>query len=291
MSEIDFAVIGGSGFYEMPGLESAEEVHVSTPFGAPSDAIRVGTLEGRRVAFLARHGRGHRLLPSELPQRANFWALKSIGVGRVLAVSAVGSLQDGLHPGELVAVDQFIDRTRAGRPATFFGEGVVAHVGFADPVCSALRAEAVAAVRESGGRVHDGGTYVCIEGPAFGTRAESFLYRRWDAAVVGMTAIPEARLAREAELCYALLAAVTDYDAWHGSEDPVDAKTVFAVLQANAGLMQEVVRRLARRLREETGCSCGETLDAALVTPPEAIGAEARGRLGPILARRLGLPR
>lgn len=286
---IDLAVLGGSGFYEMPGLEQVEEVGVDTPFGRPSDAIRVGTLEGARVAFLARHGRAHSILPSELPQRANFWALKSLGVERVLAVSAVGSLREDYRPADMVVPDQLIDRTRASRPATFFGNGVVAHIGFADPFCPQMRALALDATRAAGGAVHDGGSYVVIEGPAFGTRAESELYRGWGASVVGMTAIPEAKLAREAELCYAVLAAVTDYDSWHTEHDAVDAATVFAVLRRNVDLSCAAIRRLARKLPPERECDCGRALDSALVTPPKSIDEGAVSRLRPILERRLGL--
>ncbi len=285
---IDLAVLGGSGFYEMPGLRGVEEIAVATPFGEPSDAVRVGELEGRRVAFLARHGRGHRLLPSELPQRANFWALKSLGAKRVLAVSAVGSLREDYAPRHLVAPDQIIDRTRGDRPATFFGEGVVAHVAFAEPFCAGLRGRALAAAREAGATAHDGGAYVVIEGPAFGTRAESDLYRSWGASLVGMTALPEAKLAREAELCYAMLAAVTDYDAWHAEEATVDAAVVFETLAANVETGRRAVTRLAAALEDgDGGCGCGRALDAGLVTPPRAIAAEARERLAPILRRRL----
>ncbi len=261
---------------------------MDTPFGRPSDAIRVGELEGRRVAFLARHGRGHRLLPSEIPQRANFWALKSLGVQLVLAVSAVGSLREEYAPGHLVAPDQLIDRTRGDRPGTFFGEGVVAHVSFAEPFCEDLRGRALAAAREAGATAHDGGAYVTIEGPAFGTKAESELYRSWGASLVGMTAIPEAKLAREAELCYAMLAAVTDYDAWHEAEEAVDAATVMTRLAENVEVSREAVARLAAALGDEV-CDCGTALDAGLVTPPGAIPAKARDRLAPILARRLGV--
>ena len=284
---IELAVLGGSGFYEMPGLRGVEEVAIETPFGEPSDAIRVGELEGRRVAFLARHGRGHRLLPSEIPQRANFWALKSLGVRRVLAVSAVGSLREDYAPGHLVAPDQLIDRTRGDRPSTFFGEGVVAHVAFAEPFCASLRKRALAAAGEAGATAHRGGAYVTIEGPAFGTRAESELYRSWGASLVGMTALPEAKLAREAELCYAMLAAVTDYDAWHAEEAAVDATIVMETLAANVEVGRRAVGRLAAAL-EDDGCDCGRTLDAGLVTPPKAIPAETRERLAPILGRRLG---
>ncbi|MGE5594872.1 MAG: S-methyl-5'-thioadenosine phosphorylase [Hyphomicrobiales bacterium] len=287
---IELAVVGGSGFYEMPGLDDIHEISLDTPFGAPSDTIRVGTLEGVRVAFLARHGRAHTILPSELPQRANFWALKSLGVRRVLAVSAVGSLREDFAPGHLVLPDQLIDRTRGQRPATFFGNGVVAHIGFADPFCPALRDVTLAAASAAGAIAHPSGSYVVIEGPAFGTRAESELYRSWGASIVGMTALPEAKLAREAELCYALLAAVTDYDAWHAEHDAVDAATVFAVLRKNVETSREVVRNLVRSLPGIGACTCGAALDAALVTPPEAISPENRERLAPILARRLGVP-
>ncbi len=285
---IDLAVIGGSGFYEMPGLTDVEEHEVDTPYGDPSDRIRLGTLEGRRIAFLARHGRHHQILPSELPQRANFWALKSLGAQRVLAVSAVGSLREQYHPGELVVPDQLVDRTRGQRPQTFFGEGVVAHIAFADPFCPDLRGAALNAGRVAGAAVHDGGSYITIEGPAFGTRAESELYRSWGMSIVGMTALPEAKLAREAELCYATLAAVTDYDAWHKEHDAVDATSVFAVLQRNVELSRAVIRALAATLTDERTCGCWNTLDAALVTRPSAIDEGAMQRLGPILARRLG---
>jgi len=284
---IELAVLGGSGFYEMPGLEDVEELAIETPFGPPSDRVRVGTLEGVRVAFLARHGRTHSILPSELPQRANFWALKSLGVRRVLAVSAVGSLREDYAPGHMIVPDQLIDRTLGSRPNTFFGDGVVAHVAFAEPFCPRMRAAALAAASPVA-TVHDGGTYVVIEGPAFGTRAESELYRSWGASIVGMTALPEAKLAREAELCYAILAAVTDYDAWHDTHEAVDAATVFEVLRRNVDASREAVRNLVRALPAVDDCTCGSALDAALVTPPHAITDEQRERLGPILKRRLG---
>jgi len=284
---VDLAVLGGSGFYEMPGLVDVAEVAIDTPFGPPSDSIRVGTLEGRRVAFLARHGRHHSLLPSELPQRANFWALKSLGVARVLAVSAVGSLREDYRPRDFVVPDQLIDRTTGRRPVTLYGDGVVAHIGMGDPFCPALRQLAVEAGRVSAATTHDGGAYVVIEGPAFGTRAESELYRAWGASVVGMTALPEAKLAREAELCYAVVATVTDYDSWHTGRGDVDAATVFGVLRENVRHGQEAVRSLVGMLGLAGACSCGTTLDAALVTAPAAISDEARARLGPILARRL----
>ena len=285
---IELAVIGGSGFYDMPGLEDRAEITIDTPFGSPSDVIRTGTLDGVPVAFLARHGRGHRLLPSELPQRANFWALKSLGVRRLLAVSAVGSLAEEYAPGHMVIPDQLIDRTRGSRPATFFGEGVVAHIAFADPFCGGMRSALHSAATTTGVEAFDGGTYVVIEGPAFGTRAESHLYRQWGADVVGMTALPEAKLAREAEICYAVLAAVTDYDSWHEQHEAVDATTVFSVLQKNVAASQQVVRALVRALPPTEGCGCQVALDSALVTPPSAINQQSRDRLAPILRRRLG---
>ncbi|HEY5477348.1 MAG TPA: S-methyl-5'-thioadenosine phosphorylase [Tepidiformaceae bacterium] len=285
---IELAVLGGSGFYEIPGLLISDELVIDTPFGATSDAIRVGTLDGVRVAFLARHGRNHSLLPSEIPQRANFWAFKSLGVRRVVGVSAVGSLRQDYAPGQMVTPDQIMDRTRGARPATFFGEGVVAHASLAEPFCPALRSSAMAAGRAAGAEVHPDGSYVVIEGPAFGTRAESELYRAWGASIVGMTALPEAKLAREAELCYAILASVTDYDAWHIGEEPVDATTVLDVLRHNVVVSQNAIRQLVRNLPADN-CSCGTALNAALVTPLAAIDAATRTRLAPILKRRLEL--
>ena len=288
---VDLAVLGGSGFYEMPGLTSVEEVAVETPFGAPSDAIRIGVLDGKRVAFLARHGRHLSILPGELPQRANFWALKSLGVRCVLGVSAVGSLREDFAPGDLAVPDQLIDRTRGSRPATFFGDGVVAHITFSEPFCPGLRASVLAAAAAAGATTHGGGTYVVIEGPAFGTRAESELYRSWGASVVGMTALPEAQLAREAELCYAILAGVTDYDAWHDVHAAVDARSVFAVLQRNVALGHAVVRSLIHHLPADDTCECRTALDSALVTSARAINDAAFTRLRPILERRMSRER
>ncbi|MBN9492101.1 S-methyl-5'-thioadenosine phosphorylase [bacterium] len=283
---IGLAVIGGSGFYDMPGLEDAVDVRVATPFGDPSDAIRVGKIGGVPVAFLARHGRHHSLLPSELPQRANFWALKSLGVKRVVAVSAVGSLREEYAPGDCVIPDQLIDRTRGARPATFFGDGIVAHVSMAEPFCPALSESAQAAAIAVGAACHRGGSYVVIEGPAFGTRAESELYRSWGIGVVGMTALPEAKLAREAELCYSIISTVTDYDSWRADHRAVDAATIFRVLRANVAMGQSIVATLAGTLGP-ADCSCHHSLDAALVTSAAAIPPATRTRLEPILARRL----
>jgi 5'-methylthioadenosine phosphorylase len=271
----------------MPGLTDVEEISMETPFGAPSDHIRLGTLEGRRVAFLARHGRHHSLLPSELPQRANFWALKKIGIRRVIAVSAVGSLREDYRPGEMVVPDQVIDRTSGMRPATFFGDGAIAHVGMATPFCERLRGDVRTAAGDAGATAHGEGAYVVIEGPAFGTAAESHMYRQWGASIVGMTAMPEAKLAREAELCYAILAAVTDYDAWHSEHDAVDATTVFRMLLRNVEMSRETIRKLLTSSEGVDDCACQRALDNALVTRPEAIPSATRERLGPILARRL----
>lgn len=286
-NSIPLAVIGGSGFYDMPGLSDVEEVIIDTPFGATSDSFRVGTLEGVRIAFLARHGRGHTLLPSELPQRANFWALKSMGVERVLSISAVGSLRQDYRPGHLVTPHQIIDRTRGTRASTFFGEGIVAHIGFAEPFCPSMRTAARLAAEAADATVHREAIYVVMEGPAFSTRAESELHRTWRTDLIGMTALPEAKLAREAEICYAMLAAVTDYDAWQET-NTVDASAVFETLHQNVATAQLAVRELAKMIPGRDACECGHALDSALVTNPDAISAELRERLRPILARRLG---
>lgn len=284
---IALAVVGGSGFYDMPGLEDVQAIELDTPFGAPSSAIRVGSFDGVSVAFLARHGSGHTISPSELPQRANFWALKSLGVERVLSVSAVGSLREDFSPGEMVVPDQLIDRTLGNRPPTFFGDGLVAHVSMAEPFCPALRAAAVIAGGRGGATVHDGGSLVVIEGPAFGTRAESHLYRSWDVDIVGMTALPEARLAREAELCYGTLASVTDYDSWHKSEADVQANAIFETLRKNVEASRAAVRALSGSLPPRSSCSCSTALDAAVATDLAAVPIATLERLGPIIRRRL----
>ena len=282
----EIGIIGGSGLYEMDGLERAEEVAVETPFGAPSDALRVGLLEGRRVAFLARHSRGHRLLPSELNYRANIWALKSLGVSWILSVSAVGSLKERYAPLQIVIPDQLVDRTTQ-RKATFFGRGLVAHVAFARPFCRDLSALLAAACADAGADHHLGGTYVCIEGPQFSTRAESELYRSWGMDIVGMTNLQEARLAREAELCYATLAMVTDYDCWHPDHDSVTAEQILANLGRNAASAQAVLRSALRRLPIPRGCECAEALKLALVTPAAHVPAELKRELAPIVGRYL----
>jgi 5'-methylthioadenosine phosphorylase len=278
------AVIGGSGFYEMGGLSEVEEVRIDTPFGPPSDAIVIGTLDGQRVAFLPRHGVGHRILPSELPARANIWALKSLGVEFIFAVSAVGSLREDIEPLHMVVPDQVIDRTR-GRINTFFGDGIVAHVAFADPFCPDLRSVLSASTQESGAVVHRGGTLVVMEGPAFSTRAESNLYRSWGADIIGMTALPEAKLAREAEMCYAMLACSTDYDVWHETHDDVSAEMIVANLLKNVEVSRRAVRLALGRLPAERGCGCGEALKNAIITQFGLVPADALRRLGPLVEK------
>jgi len=280
-------VLGGSGFYDLPGVEAAETVEVDTPFGRPSDALTVGRLGGRPVVFLARHGRGHRLLPAEINARANLYALKQLGATHIVSVSAVGSLREAIAPGDVVVPRQFIDRT-VGRPPTYFGNGVVAHVSLADPVCGRLGDALVTAGNAESARIHASATYVCIEGPQFGTRAESELMRRWGGDVVGMTNLPEARLAREAELCYATLALPTDYDCWR-ARDEVTVTDALAVLRANVAMAQRILGRALAAIDPTEGCTCQRSLDAALVTPIEAIGPDARRRLDVVLARRLAV--
>ncbi|CAA9583393.1 MAG: 5'-methylthioadenosine phosphorylase [uncultured Thermomicrobiales bacterium] len=281
-------VIGGSGLYRMADLTDVDERQVDTPFGPPSDAITIGTLAGARVAFLPRHGIGHRLAPAAVPVRANFWALKSLGVERVISVSAVGSMREELAPLDLVVPDQLFDRT-AGRPRTFFDEGAgcVVHVSLAEPFCPELRPALVAAAGESGARVHDGGTYICIEGPQFSTRGESRIFRSWGVDVIGMTAFPEARLAREAELCYATLALVTDYDVWKADEEPVSVQLVIERLGRNAAAAQATLRALVPRLVARRGCTCGSALRDAIITDPARIPPATRDRLGLLLDRYL----
>ena len=264
-------VIGGSGLYAMEGIEQKRWVTVTTPFGKPSDQILTGKLAGRDVAFLPRHGRGHRILPSELNHRANIYALKKIGVTRILSVSAVGSLKEEYKPTDIVVIDQFFDRTKRSRDFTFFGEGVVAHVSFADPICRSLQQSLVNCGRQAGATVHDGGTYVNMEGPAFSTRAESHFHRRqgWD--VIGMTNYGEARCAREAELCYATLAMVTDYDCWHESEEAVTVEMVVECLKKNAQMAQQIIRRAVHTLDPEADCPCQHALATAIMTDRKAI--------------------
>jgi len=286
MADPKIGVIGGSGLYDIP-LEDATWHEAETPFGPPSDRIRVGRLEGADVAFLARHGQGHRILPGEVPFRANIWALKALGVERILSASAVGSLREDLPPRDVVIPDQFIDRTRH-RPDTFFGDGVAVHVSLADPFCPQLRGALLEAGEGVEATVHDGGTYICMEGPQFSTRAESHLYRSWGASVIGMTNLTEARLAREAEICYATIALVTDYDCWHEEEEDVSVETVVENLRRNARTAEGLVRGAVSSLPAARDCGCGSALGTAIITRPDAIPPEARERLALLLGSYLG---
>jgi len=284
---VEIGVIGGSGLYEMEGLTVREERTLDTPFGEPSDAFVIGEIAGRSVAFLARHGRGHRLLPTEINFRANVYALKVLGVERILSVSAVGSMKEAYAPTHIVVPDQFFDRTRH-RPDTFFGGGLVAHVSLADPVCSEMVDLAVEAAREAGATVHKGGTYLCMEGPQFSTRAESHIYRSWGVDVIGMTNLQEARMAREAEICYATLAMVTDYDCWHEEEEAAHTASILEVLRQNVKTGQQVVANLIARLPERAADHpCATALAGAIITDPSAIPAAARERLAPIVGKYL----
>lgn len=275
-------VIGGSGLYDIEGLTSIERRKVSTPFGEPSDEFVVGQLGDARLVFLPRHGRGHRILPHEINFRANVWGMKKLGVEWILSVSAVGSMKEEIRPGDIVIVDQFIDRTKA-RAASFFGDGVAGHVGFADPVCSDLAAHVYAAAKAAGARVHQGGTYVVIDGPMFSTRAESNVYRSWGASVIGMTNLPEAKLAREAEICYATIALSTDYDCWHETEEDVSVEAVVAIIKQNVALAKDIVKRSAERIPERRACGCVNAAEHAVMTTPEAIPPSGRERLGIIM--------
>lgn len=287
MTELaDLAIIGGSGLYEMPGLRSAREHNVDTPFGKTSAPIVIGTLEGQRVAFLARHGVGHHITPNEVPYRANIYALKSLGVKRIVSISACGSLQEEFAPGHIVIPDQIYDNTHK-RARSFFGEGLVAHVSVADPFCTDLSDEVETAVRQSGGVVHRGGSFITIEGPRFSTKAESKTYRSWGMSIIGMTASPEAFLAREAEICYATMAHVTDYDVWHVSEAPVTVEMVIQTLNKNTAIAQEAVRVLASKLKSERDCDCGHALATALITRQDVIPDETRKKLGLLVDKYL----
>jgi 5'-methylthioadenosine phosphorylase len=277
-------IMGGSGLYEMEGFDDVREVAVDTPFGRPSDRLMVGTLEGKPVAFLPRHARGHKLLPGELNFQANIFAMKKLGVEWILSVSAVGSLKDRYEPQHMVIPDQFVDRTTQ-RKATFFGRGLVAHVAFAHPFCSHVSRVMAEACVEAGVTHHVGGSYVCIEGPQFSTRAESELYRSWGMDLVGMTNLQEARLAREAEICYATLAMVTDYDCWHPEHDSVTVEQILANLSSNAAAAKAVLRAAVRRLPTPRDCECASALKFALVTRPELVPEHVKRELAPIVGK------
>jgi 5'-methylthioadenosine phosphorylase len=279
-------IIGGSGLYALDGLTDLRESRVTTPFGEPSDALIHGRLGDTEMVFLPRHGRGHRFTPSEVNYRANVFALKEAGVNWIISVSAVGSLREPIVPGHVVLVDQFIDRTRGSRASTFFGGGVVAHVPFGDPVCETLRGYLGHAARQAGATVHDGGTYVVMEGPAFSTRAESELYRSWGASVIGMTNLPEAKLAREAEISYATLAMATDYDCWHPGHDDVNVEQVVAVINANVSLAKRIVAAAVPHIAAHDGpCPQHGALAGAIMTAPDAMNPETRDALAPLIGR------
>jgi 5'-methylthioadenosine phosphorylase len=286
LAQAEIGIIGGSGLYSMKGLTDIHEVQLETPFGPPSDPYVLGTLSGRKVAFLARHGRGHRILPSEINFRANIYAMKMLGVERILSVSAVGSLKEEHKPTDFVIPDQFIDRT-FDRTATFFGQGIVAHVGFGDPVCATVMSAFEKACAEVGVVGKSGGTYVCMEGPQFSTRAESNLYRSWGADVIGMTNLQEAKLAREAEICYATVAMVTDYDCWRAGHDDVTIDQIIAVLHQNAENAAKVVKAAILAMPTERTCACTSALKYAILTDRAAIPPEARERLALLLDKYL----
>jgi len=286
MEQVRIGIIGGSGLYEMAELTERREISIDTPFGAPSDNFILGTLKGKRVAFLARHGRGHRLMPSELNFRANIYAMKILGVERILSASAVGSLKEEIAPLDILLPDQFFDRTR-GRISTFFGNGLVAHVSFADPVCPDLLSQVYEAARKAGVKAKKGGTYLCMEGPAFSTKAESHIYRSWGMDVIGMTNLQEAKLAREAEICYVTLALVTDYDCWHESHDSVSVEMIIGNLVQNSRNAQSIIIETVAGLSESRNCLCGQALKYALITDPSRIPEETRSKLACIVGKYL----
>ena len=286
MPQAKIAVIGGSGLYEIEGLAGIEEVDINTPFGKPSDKILVGKLEGVGIAFLPRHGGGHRLLPTEVPYRANIYALKSLGVERLIGINSVGSLKEEFQPNDLLIPDQLIDRTRL-RANTFFGDGIVAHVSFGEPFCPSLSQLVYQSARDAGATAHKGGTYVVMEGPAFSTRAESLLYRSWGADVIGMTALPEAKLAREAEICYAVIACVTDYDCWHRSHDAVTAEMIISRLRQNIDTAKRIIRLVVGKVPQQRDCNCATALSTAIVTAPEVMPGAQKKKLDLLIGKYL----
>ena len=284
--QAEIGIMGGSGLYHMGELQDLEEVHLETPFGEPSGPYHLATLRGRRVAFLPRHGVGHRISPSELNFRANIFGMKLLGVSAIFSASAVGSLQERYKPGDIVIPDQFYDRTK-GRISTFFGRGLVAHVGFAHPICGTLAATAAEAGERVGATIHRGGTYVCMEGPQFSTLAESKLYRSWGIDIIGMTNLQEAKLAREAEICYTTIALVTDYDCWHPDHDSVTVDMVVATLLQNAKTAQQLIAEAVERVPATRTCGCGSALASAIITRPEMIPSDVKRDLAPIVGRYL----
>lgn len=286
MDKIKIGIIGGSGLYDMPGLTEREEVRVPTPFGEPSDAFIIGSIAEKKVAFLSRHGRGHRYMPSELNFRANIYAMKSLGVERILSVSAVGSLKESIPPLDIVLPDQFLDRTR-GRISTFFGEGLVAHISFADPICPDLLDQVQCSSQKAGINTVKGGTYVCMEGPAFSTKAESKFYRSFGMDIIGMTNLQEAKLAREAEICYVTIALVTDYDCWHESHEIVTTDMIIANLQKNCQAAQSIIMQTVQDMNLERKCQCGEALKYAIITDRTKIPEETKRKLSCIVGKYL----
>lgn len=287
MADQIIGVIGGSGLYEMEGLEKVQHVSVSTPFGDPSDEYVTGELQGVKMVFLPRHGRGHRLLPSEVNYRANVYGMKRLGVERIISVSAVGSLKEEIVPGHIIIPDHFIDRTKGVRKDTFFGNGIVAHVGFADPVCHELSAVLYEAAVVAGATVHKGGTYICMEGPAFSTRAESFMYRDLDAAVIGMTNLTEAKLAREAEICYGVIALSTDYDCWHPSHDDVTVEAIIRIIHQNVAMAKNIIRHAVAQIAHERHCPCATAMEHAVITDRKVIPEKVRRDLEILVGKYL----
>jgi len=286
MPNAKIAVIGGSGLYDIEGMENIEEVDINTPFGKPSDKIVVGKLEEVGVAFLPRHGRGHRILPTEVPYRANIYALKSIGVERIIGINSVGSLKEEFKPNDLLIPNQLIDRTR-GRVSTFFGEGIVAHIPFGEPFCPSLSQLVYQAAKDAGATAHRGGTYVVMEGPAFSTKAESMLYRSWGADVIGMTALPEAKLAREAEICYAVIACVTDYDCWRRGHDAVTAEMIISRLRQNIDTAKRIIKLAVQKIPSKRDCDCATALSTALITAPDAMPEAQKQKLDLLIGKYL----
>ena len=284
MPRAKIGVIGGTGLYDIAGMTDIAEVNFDTPFGKPSDSIVVGKLDGVGVAFLPRHGKGHRIMPTQLPAQANIYALKSLGVEHIIAINSAGSFKKELKPGDLLIPDQLIDRTRL-RTNTFFGDGIVAHIAFADPFCPVLSKVLYESAKEAGATVHPRGTYVVMEGPAFSTRAESRLYKSWGADIIGMTALPEAKLAREAEICYAIIGCITDYDSWMERREPVTVDIILETLRKNVDMSKKIIKLAVRRISEKRECECATALAAAIVTNPEKISAEQKQKLGLLIGK------
>lgn len=287
MAKNIIGVIGGSGLYELEGLNGVSRVRLDTPFGDPSDEFITGVLDGVKMVFLPRHGRGHRLLPSEVNYRANIYGMKKLGVTHLISVSAVGSMKEEIAPGHIVIPDQFIDRTNGTRINTFFGNGIVAHVQFADPVCGDLSDALYAAARETGATVHKGGTYICMEGPAFSTRAESNMYRTFGVSVIGMTNIPEAKLAREAEICYGVIALATDYDCWHESHEDVSVDAILAIIKQNVATAKSIIKNAVMRVDSKRKCPCPSALRYAVITDKAAISEQSKANLDIIVGKYL----